>query len=280
MRKWIGLFLLTLFLIQCSDENQVGQLEFVKIPEGILFFGLDSGSDHEGPAVPCRVRSFQLSTTEVSNEQFELFVKKTGYKTDAEKHGGFVYTNHWEILPEANWRKPTGETIPYEKWKNLPVVQVSYRDALAYCAWAGCRLPSEIEWEYAAKLGQFDLKRANITRPGDISIGTKMVKSIRKDKLGIYHQLGNVWEWCADVYNSEIHDKLALHSTTDPFEVFTGRSYDPLKNDVSDTLRVIKGGSFLCQAGHCEGYRPEARQSAEQSEAYFHVGFRVVKASH
>ncbi|MCR9172476.1 MAG: formylglycine-generating enzyme family protein [bacterium] len=277
MIRFLYASLIVFLFTQCSEEQKPIEMEFVTIPEGRFFFGSEVGAEHEKPIVPCKVLSFQLSTTEVSNAQFEAFVKETGYVTDGEKRGGFVYTNQWEILPEANWRKPKGKKIPYQKWKDLPVVQVSYRDALAYCDWAGYRLPTEIEWEYAAKMGKLNPANANIMQANKKNVGAAAVKSNTKDQMGIHHQLGNVWEWCADVYNSEIHDKLSLHSTTEPFDVYEGRSYDPLKRDVSDTLRVIKGGSFLCQAGHCEGYRPEARQSAEQSEAYFHIGFRVVK---
>jgi sulfatase modifying factor 1 len=282
MKKLIYSFSFLLILMSCSEENQADELEFVTIPEGIFFFGSELGAEHEGPNVLCRVSEFHLSTTEVSNEQFEVFVHETGYMTDAEKNGGFVFDGKWKIDPTANWRMPKGEKVNYEKWKDLPVVQVSYNDALAYCEWANCRLPSEIEWEYAAHRGKPDPMDANILRPMRNIPHLEKVNKQAKDQLGIYHQLGNVWEWCADVYNSEIHDKLSLISTTEPShsyrnDMYEGRSYDPQKSNVSDTLRVIKGGSFLCQPGHCEGYQPEARQSAEQSEAYFHIGFRVVK---
>ena len=277
MRKLIYSFSFLLILMSCSEENQADELQFVTIPIGTFFFGSEFGAEHEGPNILCRVNEFQLSTTEISNEQFEVFVNETGYITDAEKNGGFVFDGKWRITPEANWRKPKGEKVNYDRWKDLPVVQVSYTDALAYCEWANCRLPSEIEWEYAAHLGKLELMDANILRPMRNIPHLEKVDGQAKDQLGIYHQLGNVWEWCADVYNSEIHDKLSLHSTTEPFDAYIGRSYDPEKTNPSDTLRVIKGGSFLCQPGHCEGYRPEARQSAEQSEAYFHIGFRVAK---
>ena len=277
MKQLIYFFSYLLILSSCSDNNQPAENEFVTIPTGEFFFGTEFGAEHEGPNILCTVNEFLLSTTEVSNEQFEAFVNETGYITDAERKGGFVYDGKWKLLPEANWRMPKGEKVNDAVWKNLPVVQVSYNDALAYCAWANCRLPSEIEWEYAAHLGSLDISETNILLPTRNVPHLEKVNKQAKDQMGIYHQLGNVWEWCADVYNSEIHDKLALRSTTDPFEVYEGRSYDPQKNTISDTLRVIKGGSFLCQPGHCEGYRPEARQSAEQSEAFFHLGFRVVQ---
>lgn len=277
MKKLIFSFFILLILTGCSEEKRTALNEFVKIPKGGFFFGSESGVEHEGPAVSCNVKAFQLSTAEVSNAQFEVFVNETGYITDAEKHGGFVYDGKWKLITEANWRMPKGEKVNYDHWKDLPVVQVSYSDAIAYCKWADCRLPSEIEWEYAAYLGQLNAADANILRLGRNIPRLDEVNLSAKDKLGIHHQLGNAWEWCADVYNSEIHDKLSLLSTIEPFDSYQGRSYDPEKLNASDTLRVIKGGSFLCQAGHCEGYRPEARQSAEQHEAYYHIGFRVAK---
>jgi len=249
----------------------------VNIPSGVFFFGSDNGMGHERPTVPCRVDSFKLSQTEISNEQFEVFIDETGYITDTEKIGGMVFDSEWKLMKKANWRMPEGEKVDREKWINLPVVQVSYSDAMTYCDWADCRLPTEIEWEYVAKKGKSNSVKMNITSAGSMNPKTADVRSFGKNKLGIYHQSGNVWEWCVDSYNSEIHDKLQLISTTESFDAFLGRSFDPEKIDVTDTLRVIKGVSFLCQAGHCAGYRPEARQSAEQNQGYFHVGFRGVK---
>lgn len=275
MRK-VLCFVLMIFLISACSESS-SELKFMKIPSGAFFFGADNASEAEGPLVMCRMESFQLSITEISNEQFEIFVEETGYLTNAETKGGMVFNDEWKLMKTANWRMPEGKVLDREKWKNLPVVQISYLDALAYCTWAEYRLPTEIEWEYASKLGKSSSVQMNITSAESTYSKTMNVRSLGKNKLGVYHQSGNVWEWCLDSYNSEIHDKLQLISTTESFDPFQGRSFDPEKIDAKDTLRVIKGGSFLCQKGYCAGYRPEARQSAEQSEAYFHVGFRVVK---
>lgn len=270
-------FSLLLILTSCSEESATPELEFTRIPAGSFNFGTDNGKESEGPSVRCHASEFHLSTTEVSNEQFEAFVNETGYVTHAEKSGGFVFDGSWQLVSKANWRTPKGRVVNYNEWKNLPVVQVSYSDALAYCKWAECRLPTEIEWEHAANLGQLDLMKANFIRPGRNLPHIEKTNERVKDQLGIYHQLGNVWEWCADVYNSEVHDKMdGGFIYLNGKGGFQGRSYDPEKMN-TDTLRVIKGGSFLCQKGHCEGYRPEARQSAEQHEAYFHIGFRVAR---
>lgn len=277
MKKSFCFLLLIGFLSSCSETELSDELRFVDVPSGINFFGREGGKDNESPAVMCNVNEFQLSETEISNRQFEKFVDETGYVTDAEKNGGFIFDQGWKHVQKANWRFPLGRKMEREDWIDLPVVQVSYRDALAFCKWVNCRLPTELEWEYASKRGNATSGRLNIDTGEHEVPQTMSVKSLKKNELGIYHQAGNVWEWCLDSYNSEIHDKLALISTTEPFEAFTGKSFDPENMDATDTLRVIKGGSFLCQQGHCMGYRPYARQSAEQSVAYFHIGFRVAK---
>lgn len=270
-------FLLMIFLISACSESG-SDIRFVTIPYGAFSFGSNDGMENERPSVTCLLDSFLLSETEISNKQFELFIEEAGYKTDAEKNGGMIFDFEWRLMKTANWRMPEGKKIDREKWIDLPVVQVSYADALAYCAWADCRLPTEVEWEYASKLGKSNSVQMNITSAESKHPKTMGVRSFGKNELGVYHQSGNVWEWCLDVYNYEIHDRIYLLAGLNN-GAFQGRSYDPEKMDAADTLRVIKGGSFLCQAGHCAGYRPEARQSAEQNQGYFHIGFRVVKNS-
>lgn len=275
MRKLLYLMFLICLISACSEP--ISRMRFIHIPSGNFFFGTAKGMDNETPAVLCKVEAFRLSKTEISNEIFEVFVEKTGYVTDAEKTGGMVFDGEWKLVKTAHWRMPEGKEVDREKWRKLPVVQVSYADAMAYCKWAKCRLPSEIEWEYASKLGKSNSVKMNITSAKTPHPVLEEVQSSDANELGIQHQSGNVWEWCLDSYNSERHDKLALMSTTESRPPFLGRSYDPEKMNSTDKLRVIKGGSFLCQAGHCAGYRPEARQSAEQHQGYFHIGFRVAK---
>jgi formylglycine-generating enzyme required for sulfatase activity len=274
MTKIVG-FLLFICVISACSSSEV-ELKFVTIPSGAFDFGSINELENEVPTFHAFVDSFQLSETEISNRQFERFVEETGYITHAEKNGGMVYDGEWKLIKSANWLMPQGRKVDREKWIDLPVVQVSYADAIAYCAWAGYRLPSEIEWEYAAKMGKSNSKKMNVTSAQSLNVKSMNVQSLEPNELGIYHQSGNVWEWCADVYNHEIYDKLLLMGNLKN-RAFEGRSYDPNKLDAKDTLRVIKGGSFLCQKGYCEGYRPDARQSAEQHEAYFHIGFRVAK---
>lgn len=278
MMKFFGCLLLIISISACSETSSHSgfELKFVTIPSGTVPFGANDGLENDVSVFPAFVDSFLLSETEISNRQFEKFVEETGYISDAEKHGGMVFDGEWKLIQSANWRMPEGRKVDRKHWIDLPVVQVSYADAMAYCDWANCRLPSEIEWEYAAKKGKSNSKKMNITSAQSLHASAMNVQSLEPNDLGIYHQSGNVWEWCADVYHYEIYDKLLLLGNLKS-RAFAGRSYDPNKLDAKDTLRVIKGGSFLCQAGHCEGYRPASRQSAEQSEAYFHVGFRVAK---
>lgn len=271
------LFIPLILLARCSSPEKPTEIEWITIPSGSFSFGANRGNDEEMPSVHCRVESFALSSTEISNAQFEEFVDATNYVTTAEKSGGMVYSDGWQVDKKANWRLPDGRKRNAKAWRNLPVVQVSHVDAQAYCAWAGCRLPTELEWEYAAKLGASSRGRMNITTAKTPHPHTENVRSFGKNKIGVYHQSGNVWEWCADSFNSEIHDKLDAKLASPSPLGFQGRSFDPLKEKSADTLRVIKGGSFLCQPGHCAGFRPEARQSAAQSQACFHIGFRVVK---
>lgn len=252
---------------------------------GEFIFGNSDGLANEGPEVVLVVDSFYLSETEVTNRQFELFVNEAGYLTDAErKGGGTVFIDGWKIIEGADWRHPMGAGSSIDTIMDHPVVMVSYNDALSYCKWIGGRLPTEVEWEYAAKKGQSLLMRKNIWRGEfpdenidlDGYLWTGSVNAYGADSLGLYQMLGNVWEWCIDSYSYEVHDKWAFKKDSLP-KVFLGGSFDPVKPEEDDTLRVIKGGSFMCHGSTCEGYIPDARQSAVQGEAFFHVGFRVAK---
>ncbi|MFK7785804.1 MAG: SUMF1/EgtB/PvdO family nonheme iron enzyme, partial [Crocinitomicaceae bacterium] len=119
MRVLMYIFLLLLMLTSCSEDYSRPSQEFITIPDGIFSFV----AGNEGTILPCRVNTFQLATTEVSNEQFEAFVNATSYVTRKKKQGGFIFDEGWKLVKEANWRKPEGQAISYEAWKNLPVVQ-------------------------------------------------------------------------------------------------------------------------------------------------------------
>ena len=268
-----------------ADVSQMRTPQWQMIEGGEFIFGTSDGQENEGPAVALFVDSFYLSCTEVTNRQFEVFVTETGYVTDAEKSGqGAVFIDKWEMIEGADWRHPMGSSSSIDTIMDHPVVMVSYNDALAYCEWIGGRLPTEAEWEYAAKRGQSVLMRKNIwrgdfpnnNRKTDGYLWTGPVDAYGSDSIGLFHMGGNVWEWCMDSYTYEVHDKWELKNDSLP-KVYLGASFDPLKPEEKDTLRVIKGGSFMCHGSTCEGYIPDARQSAVQGEAFFHVGFRVAK---
>jgi formylglycine-generating enzyme required for sulfatase activity len=219
-----------------------------------------------------------LSVTEVTNDQFAAFVAATGYVTEAERTGGsagFVETetssdllSWWKLDEGATWRSPGGAGSDLDGLGRHPVVHVSLTDARAYAAWAGGRLPNEIEWEYAASLGLFDPDdpesglrgpdgeiRANtwngifpvLNTAEDGFIGTAPVGCYRASLIGAYDMIGNVWEW-----------------TETPF------------GDGNPQF-TIKGGSYLCGSNYCRRYRAAARESLEPDFSTAHTGFRIVK---
>ena len=203
------------------------------------------------------LKAFEMAYTPVTNAQFQQFVTETGYITEAEKDnfGGAVYVNNeWKILPDANWRHPRGKASNIEGTLDHPVVQVTYNDAIAYCRWANVRLPSEKEWEFACVEGKTKQEKININHSNDSEadlidgfLFTCPVKEFPPNDVKIYEMLGNVWEITASRYGD------------------------------NPTVFVMKGGSFLCDETYCKGYTPESRQAIVKNEAYFHVGFRVVR---
>lgn len=272
--KYLVWILSALLWLSCEAEGE--DISWIEVDSGTCSFGSDQGMENEGPKVHLPVDAFYLSETEVSNAQFAEFVEETDYKTDAEKSGGSMIFQggKWKWEEGVNWRHPLGASSCISNGMNLPVVHVSYNDAQAYCRWKGVRLPTEVEFEFVAQNNQMLLETINIDWNRDEAPRTGAVHAQSKSNAGFHHLQGNVWEWCADVYNYEIHDKWKM-KTPEKYS-YSGQSFDPLKES-EDTLRVIKGGSFLCQPGYCAGYLSYARQSCEQSASYFHIGFRVAK---
>jgi formylglycine-generating enzyme required for sulfatase activity len=254
-------------------------------------FGEGYPEDGEGPVRTVSVELFRIDATAVTNAWFADFVRATGYVTEAERYGssfvfhlllhprareavfGAVAAAPWWLGVEgAHWNAPEGPGSDLEERPDHPVVHVSHHDALAYCAWAGARLPSEAEWEYAARGGsagrrypwgdeiapaghermntwQGDFPRVS-TRPGGRT-GTVPVDSYDPNGFGLYNTSGNVWEWCADAF-------------TVPSETSAG---DP-------GGRVIRGGSYLCHASYCNRYRVAARSKNTPDSSTGHGGFR------
>ncbi|MBL8991435.1 MAG: formylglycine-generating enzyme family protein [Phycisphaerae bacterium] len=287
----------------------------------------------EGPVHRVRVDGFWMDATEVTNAQFRAFVEATGYVTTAERPvdwdelrkqlppgtpkppddvlrpGAVVFTPParpvplddpsawWTWTNGANWRHPGGPGTTIVGRDDEPVVQVSWDDAVAYCTWAGKRLPTEAEWEFAAR-GGLDGKR-NVWGDEPISSerantwqGRFPVDNTRQDGFagaapvgrfppngyGLYDMAGNVWEWCADAYRPDTYARRSEASRPGaPIVNPTGpeSSRDPRNPDAPQS-RVHRGGSFLCNDSYCASYRPSARMAAPPDNTTQHLGFRCV----
>lgn len=244
----------------------------VSLDPGRFSMGSNMHYPEEAPQKSVSISSFSIDVTEVTNAQFGVFVDATGYVTDAEKNqpgfgapGGSVFMepsasnpNWWRFVEGANWRHPEGPGSDISGRENEPVVQVSFGDAQAYAEWAGRRLPSEAEWEFAAATQQGP-EGAN-TWQGIFPIENKEADGYRlrapvgcyePNTVGLYDMIGNVWEWTAS---------------------------NALQTSSSEPVHVIKGGSFLCAPNFCSRYRASARQFQEIGLPTNHIGFRTVKS--
>jgi sulfatase modifying factor 1 len=275
------------------------------VPIGGRFaMGSDDGrypDDGEGPVRNVTVSQFQIARHAVRNAQFGGFVRETGYTTDAERCGwSFVFqdfvvektnmrcaaeTPWWIMQPHAYWAQPEGPHSSVLERLDHPVVHVSWHDAQAYCVWAGVKLPSEAQWEFAARGG---LDRAAypwgdaLTPSGghrcniwqgvfpdrntaeDGYAGTAPVHAFPANGYGLHNAVGNVWEWCADFFAADYHRTTAA---TDPLlERDTGR-------------RSLRGGSYLCHDSYCNRYRVAARSSNTPDSSAGNIGFRVVQVA-
>lgn len=270
----------------------------VLIPGGRFRMGADGIYLEEGPPVIRTVSSFYMSRHDVTNAQFSRFVRETGYRTVAERSetGAAVFvmpdTNDtstplrwWQMVPGANWRHPDGPGSNLMGRERHPVVQIAYEDAEAYAVWAGLQLPTESQWEFAARGGKHDhsatteRRTANsdeltantwqgifpfINSKADGFVGTSPVGCYSANGYGLYDMLGNVWEWTTDVYSPR-HEQPGEHQGFDP-------------NNPGLPSRVIKGGSFLCASDVCMRYRPSARQPHDEGLGTSHIGFRVIRS--
>jgi formylglycine-generating enzyme required for sulfatase activity len=306
----------------------------VWIPGGEFTMGSDDDMAwaDEKPPHRVRVRAFWMDETEVTNAQFRKFVEATGYVTTAEKvpdveeimrqsppgtpppkkedlvPGSLVFqmtrgpvksrdvSQWWKWTHGANWKRPEGPGSDLKGRDDHPVVHVSWDDAVAYAKWAGKRLPTEAEWEFAAR-GGLDGKtfawgdekpgaggkwQANIWQgefpwkntAEDGFERTAPVKSYKPNGYGLYDVAGNVWEWCADWYQRDLYRTRAGKAVVDNPRG-PERSADP--NQPFTPLRVQRGGSFLCNDSYCSRYRPSARHGCSPDTGMSHVGFRCVK---
>ena len=257
----------------------------VLIKGGTFLMGTNDGMPFEAPAHEVALNSFWMDDHEVTIAEFGKFVAATGYQTDAEKFGWSgvfsLRSGEWEKADHLDWRHPDGPTS--QPNTNEPVSQVSWRDAAAYAEWAGKRLPTEAEWEYAARGGMAGKKYAwgDELRPNghpvanwwqghfpdrntgeDGFIRRAPVKSFPPNGYGLYDMAGNVWEWCADWYADDCY----LHST-----------HDNPNGPASNNERVIRGGSWMCAENFCTNYRVAARSHATPDSALNNLGFRCVR---
>lgn len=296
---------LTTLLPELSTAEKLKYKErLIPIKGGAFEMGTDVAdgfpADGEGPVRTVTVDSFRISPHAVTNAEFQAFVNATGYVTEAERFGwSFVFhllaseqVKHqvkqfppdapwWLVVEGAYWAKPEGTDSSITERMDHPVVHISWNDAQAYCEWSGTRLPTEAEWEYAARGGLArkiypwgDLLKPNgehmcniwqgkfpiKNNASDGYIGTAPVHAYKPNGYGLYNLSGNVWEWCADWFSSDYH---RITSHTNPlYAQETGR-------------RSMRGGSYLCHRSYCNRYRLAARSSNTPDSSTGNCGFRV-----
>ncbi|NCI46186.1 formylglycine-generating enzyme family protein [Sediminibacterium soli] len=312
-----------------GDTSQKGM---VLVPGGIFDMGGDNdqADPDELPKHRVRVSPFYIDITEVTNAQFGAFVKATGYRTTAEKKPDWEqlkttlapgtprppdsvlvaaslvfrpssgpvdlndYNQWWRWVKGADWRHPEGPGSSVSGREQYPVVHISWDDALAYCRWAGKRLPTEAEWEFAARGGRLNNvypwgnEHVNSGQPKTNSwegsfpyynqqkdgyLRMAPVGSYQPNGYGLYDMAGNVWEWCSDLYHHDYYQQLAGKLSIDPKG--PARSYDP--QEPYAQKRSLRGGSFLCNEAYCSGYRVARRMKSTHDTGLEHTGFRCVK---
>ncbi len=303
-----------------------GEFSMGSTVESEAMCGLPGVTRDAQPIHRVYVDGFWMDKTDVTNEQFEKFVKATGYITIAERTptkeefptappenlvaGSTVFTptpgpvpldNHfqwWRYEHGANWRHPDGPGSDLQGKEKYPVVHIAYDDAVAYAKWAGKRLPTEAEWEFAARGGQTGKLYAwgNELKPGgkwmaNIYQGQFPVKDTGEDGFGgiapvsqfppnaygLYDMAGNVWQWVSDWYRPDYFAQLAARGGVARNPQGPDASFDPA--EPAEKKRVHRGGSFLCTAQYCTRYMVGTRGKGEVSTGSNHVGFRCVKAA-
>ncbi len=257
-------------------------------------------ADGETPVHEVSLEGFRIDATTVTNNMFAAFVNDTGYRSEAQVYGSSAVFHllataarseivgsvegapWWLSIRGASWLHPTGPGSDWKEAPDHPAVHISHNDALAYCQWAGRRLPTEAEWEYAARggLGQLRYAWGNDLEPQgnhacniwqgsfptensveDGYLGTAPVRSFQPNAYGLYEVAGNVWEWCADWFLPKYYRKSPKNNPQGP-TIGTGR--------------VMRGGSYLCHDSYCNRYRVAARTSNTPDSSSGNCGFRTV----
>lgn len=291
-----------------GEENRHG-IEQCRVPAGAFLMGDSTGdgvaADGENPVHRVELDAFDIDATPVTNAQFARFAREAGYVTEAERFGLSAVFHllvaaptedilgptpgvpWWIAVRGADWRRPGGRASSIEGLEDHPVVHVSWNDAQAYCEWAGRRLPTEAEWERAARGGieaaghpwgdapidgsdRGGLWRANVWQgrfPAHNSgqdgwIGTAPVHSFDPNGFGLWQPVGNVWEWCSDWF--------------DPDYYGSSPERDPRGPEQGST-RILRGGSYLCHPSYCNRYRNSARSQNTPDSSMGNAGFRTVR---
>ncbi len=300
----------TVYPYPASDSMKNNYEGMAFIPAGEFRMGAVAGDsfarEDESPRHLVIVDSFWMDATEVTNKEFQQFVNATHYQTTAERTSDkgslvfrpSVYSPHhnlswWSFVTDADWQHPLGPGSHIDTMSNYPVVHISWYDAMAYASWAGKRLPTEAEWEYAARGGLADavfpwgnenpesVRHANVfegefpnsNSAADGFVDWAPVASFAANAYGLYDMSGNVWEWCADKYHSAYYSYCADNDIENP--IGPDKSYDPERK--FEEQRVIRGGSFMCNKSYCAGYRVSARNKTTPATSLMNVGFRCVR---
>jgi formylglycine-generating enzyme len=326
-----------------KSDGKNAPLGMVWVPSGEFLMGSDhkKAQVNEKPVHRVKVNGFWMDSTHVTNDQFAKFVEETNYRTTAEQipdwdtikvqlppgtmkppasvfvPGAMVFvgtqnkvslndsSQWWAYVPGANWRHPNGPNSNIDGKGDHPVVQVSYQDALRYAQWSGKRLPTEAEWELAARGGLnqatyawgdqleqegntpaniWDVKKQAfpvINPNASGAVGTTAVGTFPQNGYGLFDMTGNAWQWVSDWYGFDYFayqakqngDKLIVNPQG------PNQSFDPADPGVPRNApkRVIRGGSFLCNETYCQSYRPSARRGSDPYSPMSHLGFRLIK---
>ncbi len=296
----------------------------VWIPGGCFLMGSNDHYPEEAPAHTAAVDGFWMDAHTVTNAEFRRFVKATGYLTVAERElnaadyptslpemlvpGSVVFQpprqrvdprfpTWWSYMPGANWRHPEGPGSTLNGRDRHPVVHIAFEDAESYARWAGKALPTEAEWEFAARGGLDGAeytwgdewtpkgKQMANTWQGEFPVEnllldrydrTAPVGSFAPNGYGLYDMAGNVWEWTTDWYQEQPVAMHACCASAKPHDDARERSYDPQQPGIRIPRKVLKGGSFLCAPNYCRRYRPAARIPQQVDTGTCHQGFRCV----
>jgi formylglycine-generating enzyme len=308
-----------------ARRGQPPSKDMVWIPGGTFLMGSNDHYPEEAPAHQVTVDGFWMDQHTVTNAQFSRFVEQTDYVTlaerapDASDYPGAKpelqipasvvfrkpsfkvdlrnHYNWWTYVPDASWRRPQGPGSSLKGLAKHPVVHVAYEDTDAYAKWAGKELPTEAEWEFAARGGlegaefcwgdefepggevmantwQGDFPNENLLEDG--YEWTAPVGSFPPNGYGLYEMAGNVWEWTTDWYQEHSEIQLSCCASFNPHGGDPEKSYDTCTPEIKIPRKVMKGGSYLCAPNYCRRYRPAARMAQPIDTATCHLGFRCI----